>query len=510
MKSLNTKSKSLVKTGKKYFAGGSHAKIDYNLREFDVIFVGGLMSANTLKYLQHTGFHGTMAGFNTKSKFYNEHHYEYLVQGNIPPFKYMAMAYNSNYNVEQSAYYQNKIVDIKPNENKVIDDKGNTFTYKSLVLNTGLNQHYTNMPFLQKLVENDDLAHSRVFVHQPSNEEQFDRNRRIYGMHKDNDLIVYLPKYPSRREAYDAWYLGLDTFLSWGVHSEAHHSKMKIRVITPNENLFKFPFANEVVMEEISQRAMIETHFGYELENVEIVDKGINAKARYATFKNTKTGESMRIQFGTLLLTPNNKKRECFNNNDITDEDGQVKVNPYSLQHVKYPNIFAFGDCANVNTTKSFYASINQQVVVRNNLSDYLNGNDFKAVYNGYSSFAVGHSMDRTWTFSHNYDYKPSFGNFYVPRFLGLFTYKFKCSLEKQFFNKIFQGKPNFGYPYLSKNKYFRPIEENRFVKEKGLKREDIIIHAKNPPVLSFHHHHEHNEHCHHGKGKEHGHTAAH
>lgn len=314
-------------------------------------------------------------------------------------------------------------------------------------------------------------------------------------MHKNGDFIVYLPKLPSRREAYDAWYLGLDTFLSWGVHSEAHPQNMKIRVITPNDSLFKFPFANEVVMEEISQRGMIETHFGWELQDVEVKDKGVNVKSRNATFKNVKTGELMTVPFGTLLLTPNNKKREMFNSNDIADEDGQVKVNPYSMQHVKYPNIFAMGDCTNVDTTKSWYAAVNQQVVLRNNLSDYLNGKEFSAVYNGYSSFAVNHAIDRQWVFSHYYDYKPSFGNFYVPRFLGLFAYKFKCMLEKQFFSKIFQGKPNYGYPYLQKNKYFRPIEENRFVREKGLKREDIIIHARNPPVLSTHHdHHDHHD----------------
>jgi hypothetical protein len=32
---------------------------------------------------------------------------------------------------------------------------------------------------------------------------------------------------------------------------------MKVRVITPNNYLLKFPFANEVVMEEISKRSMI-------------------------------------------------------------------------------------------------------------------------------------------------------------------------------------------------------------------------------------------------------------
>lgn len=93
-----------------------------------------------------------------------------------------------------------------------------------------------------------------------------------------------------------------------GFTIRAHPKNMKIRVITPNKNLFNFPFANEVVMDEISQRSMIETHFGWELVNVEVEEK-VNATLRYATFKNEK-GEEMRIPFGTILLTPNNKKEK--------------------------------------------------------------------------------------------------------------------------------------------------------------------------------------------------------
>lgn len=489
LKSLKKELKPIVKQNKKHFAAGGGKEIDYNLKEFDVAFVGGLQCANVLKYLQHMQFKGTMAGWTSRGKFFNEHHYEYLIHGNMQAYKYLAMAFNSNYDVKQSAYFNSRVVDINPSQNTITDEKGQTYSYKALVLNTGLDQRVQHMPFVNQHVQDGELGHSRVFVHNPSDVDHQDRNRRIFGMHKDNDFIVYLPRYPSRREAYDAWYLGLDTYLSWGVHSQANPYGMKIRVITPNDNLFRFPFANEVVMEEISQREMIETHFGWEITNVEVVNKSVNSVMRYATFKNVNTGEEMRLPFGTLLLTPENHKRECYSNNDLADKDGQVTVNPYTMQHTKYPNVFAFGDCANVDTTKSFYATLNQGVVLRNNLHSYLEGRDFNAVYEGYSSFAVNHSIDRQWIFSHYYNYKPSFGNFYVPRFFGLFAYKFKNSLEKQYFSKVFQSKPNYGYPWLQKNRYFRPLEENRFMKQNGLKREDIMIHSAQPPVLSFHQH---------------------
>ena len=479
------KGKIIPKINKKTLA--SHAKIDYNLRDIDVVVIGGIHAASTIKYLQYTDFHGSIAGFSSKQNFFNEHHYEYLIHGNMKPFKYSSNSFLSNFDPSQSIGLQHKIVDINPKEQWVLDSTGSKYNYKVLVLNTGLDQSVDNMPFVKKYVEDGEFAESRVFVHNPSNPAFHDRNRRIFVNHKDNDYLVYLPEYPSRREAYDAWYLALDQYYSWGVQSCGYPQNMKVRIITPNKDLFKFPFANEVVMDEVSKRQTLETHFGWELVNIEIEEKHVNATKRYATFKCKETGKEMRLQFGSLLLTPNNKKRECYESNDITDKDGLVTVNPYTLQHTKYHNIFAFGDCANLNTTKSFYATLNQNITLRTNLQDYLNGREFKGVYEGYSSFGVNHCIDRQWVFSHYYNYVPSFGNFWVPRFLGLFVYCIKNTLEKQFFNKVFQAKPNYGWPYLVKDRYFRPVDENKFVRKNNISKQDLFKHAIQPSLVKDH-----------------------
>lgn len=162
------------------------------------------------------------------------------------------------------------------------------------------------------------------------------------------------------------------------------------------------------------------------------------------------------------------------------------------MQHEKYQNVFAFGDCANLPTTRNLWATLNQGTVLRNNLWDYMHGNEFKAVYDGYSSFTIHHAMDRVWVFKHRYDYKPTTFNFYIPRFMGWFAYKLKNSLERNYLQKIYQKKMNFGYPYLSKNKYFRPLAENKFLKDNKIPLSAVIIHDNKTPVLSSHHGHDH------------------
>lgn len=483
MKTFTKSGKKLFSVPKKAFA--SH-EIDYNLKEFDICFIGGHHTSNVLKYMQHTGFKGTMALFNNSTKFFNEHHYDRVISGDIAIHKYTAYAINNSFDSKAAAFFGSSVTNIDPVKNTITDSTGKTITYKTLVLGTGLQQDLSiNNPKIHELTQNDPLAHSRVFVNYTQDDEVGLRNKRLITQHAHNDYLVYIPKFPSRREAYDYLFFAIDSYLSRGYQSQGHNSNMKVRVITPNENLYRFPFANEVVMDEISQRQMIVPHFGYELVDIEEVEAP-NANRKYATFKHVKTGETMRLLFGSILITPENKKRSIYENNDITNENGEVTVNPYTLQHTKYSNIFAFGDCTNLETTKSFYATMNQGVVLRNNLTDYLNGKDFTAIYEGYSSFHVGICYDRYMIFSHYYDWTPSFGNFYVPKFLGKLIHKLKGTGEANIFGKTFGSKPNFGWPYYSKNRYFRPLEENKFVQKKGLTRKDIMIHSNEAPVLSY------------------------
>lgn len=60
-------------------------------------------------------------------------------------------------------------------------------------------------------------------------------------------------------------------------------------------------------------------------------------------------------------------------------------MDPYTLQHVKYDNIFGFGDVVNVPTTKTFHAGFNQLSVVRHNVERRLNGLEPNAHYDGLS-----------------------------------------------------------------------------------------------------------------------------
>jgi len=169
-------------------------------REFDIIWIGGLNSANMIKYFQHKHFHGSMAGFSSRSKFFNDHLYEYLLGSNMKSFKYLAMPFSSNFEVQDAKCGKDRITNIDAKNNQITTERGEVYKYKSLVLNTGLDQKNENNPFILPLIQ-DEMAKSRVFVHETGNMNTVNRNLRMYYMHKDGDFIVYLPEFPSKRES---------------------------------------------------------------------------------------------------------------------------------------------------------------------------------------------------------------------------------------------------------------------------------------------------------------------
>jgi NADH dehydrogenase FAD-containing subunit len=70
----------------------------------------------------------------------------------------------------------------------------------------------------------------------------------------------------------------------------------------------------------------------------------------------------------------------------LADSTGFLDVDPFTLQHKTYDNIFGLGDVNNVPTSKTFYGGLAQVAVLRNNIERKLNGLSFNAKYDGYAS----------------------------------------------------------------------------------------------------------------------------
>jgi len=83
-----------------------------------------------------------------------------------------------------------------------------------------------------------------------------------------------------------------------------------------------------------------------------------NIGQKVAVMKNVDSGETIENVFTHACINPNSEPQSELVEAGITDDSGFVDVNPYTLQHSRYENIFAMGDCIKGETTRTQHAAI--------------------------------------------------------------------------------------------------------------------------------------------------------
>jgi sulfide:quinone oxidoreductase len=96
-------------------------------------------------------------------------------------------------------------------------------------------------------------------------------------------------------------------------------------------------------------------------------------------------GEKVEVPYDFLHITPPMKAAEEIANSPIGSDKGWVPVVKETLQHVKYPNVFALGDIAAVPMGKTGGSARKQYKVVVENLISVMEGKELTAEYGGYT-----------------------------------------------------------------------------------------------------------------------------
>jgi len=115
----------------------------------------------------------------------------------------------------------------------------------------------------------------------------------------------------------------------------------------------------------------------------------VNGPAREASFIRTHAdGSKERITkpFDMLHAVPPQKAPDFIRASPLADAAGWVDVDPASLRHRSYPDIFALGDCTNTTNAKTAAAVRKQAPVVAHNLLAARSGSGRTASYDGYGA----------------------------------------------------------------------------------------------------------------------------
>jgi len=116
----------------------------------------------------------------------------------------------------------------------------------------------------------------------------------------------------------------------------------------------------------------------------------VHGDKKEAIFEDLQSKEKKTVPYEILHVAPPMTTPECLKLNapGLVDAAGFVDVDAETMQHVKYKNVFAMGDCANLPTAKTGAAIASQVGLLKNNLNDVMNGKDISGnrKYDGYTS----------------------------------------------------------------------------------------------------------------------------
>lgn len=101
----------------------------------------------------------------------------------------------------------------------------------------------------------------------------------------------------------------------------------------------------------------------------------IKRDTRVAVFENPQTKHKQEVKFELAHIVPPMRTSEFIRSNtELSDANGFVDVNPFTLQHKRFNNVWALGDCANLPTTKTTAAIMSQTPVLVSNIAHILSG----------------------------------------------------------------------------------------------------------------------------------------
>lgn len=430
-------------------------------------FIGGANATALTKFIQCDTQKYDMALVSAQGKYVLPQAYFGVMHGHIPDLKLESGTVSSQVKGWSRTDVGAKVVKYMPHENKVVLSNGREYSYKALVIAQGFDHSDENIEGLAELALTPE--EENVFVHAVDTKERVSRNYYHGWNHPNGDMICYSPKFPYKGEGNDFYALYYESFLRQDKIQGRAAANARIQFWTPNKEIYKFPYANEVALEECHKRG-IDVMFGWEMLKVHKNALG----EKIATFKNVDTNEVIEKPFSHCNVNPTSKPHAELVEAGITDATGMVDVNPYTLQHSRFENIFAFGDCIKGETTRTQNAAHAQCPIVKHNVKQFLEGGECNAIYDGYTYMPFYLSHSNATCFQHLWNYEPTAKNHWVPSYGQFSSFYF----GRQMTENLNQGikytsfKQTHGPPYEHFNPNYDPLEANEYLLDKGV---DIV-----------------------------------
>ncbi|EFA76432.1 putative sulfide quinone reductase [Heterostelium album PN500] len=277
------------------------------------------------------------------------------------------------------------VATFKPDENLVVTKQGKTLNYDYLIVATGITMYWDRIRGLKETLGKNGVTSNYSF-------DSVDKTFEFIKGLKSGTAIFTFPNTPIKCGGAPQKILWLaDSYF----RDHNVRDKININFNTAGVSMFAVKKYSDA-LDQMAVERDVTRNYKYNLIEV----NGEKKEAVFETPEGNKT-----VQFDMLHVVPPMGPIPEVKSSPLADPTtGYVTVNKETLQHTKYPNVFALGDCSNLPTSKTAAAITKQAPCLVANLISHKNGQPLEAKYDGYTSCPITTSYKEIMLAEFKYD----------------------------------------------------------------------------------------------------------
>ena len=268
-------------------------------------------------------------------------------------------------------WIKEKIVGFNPEANEVLVSNGAAVKYKQLAIATGIKTNWDAIPGLKETLGKNGVTSNYSYEHSPYTWELVQGLKSGKAIFTQPPMPIKCPGAPQK-----AMYLSC---YEW--QKQGRLNNIEVELDNAGGALFGVADFVPPLMEYV-KKYNAKLNFNSNLISVD----GPAKKAIFAVKDADGNVTQVEKSFDMLHVVPPQGPQDCLKESPVSNADGFVDVDQFTLQHTRYPNIFGLGDCCSSPNSKTAAAARKQIVIVAENLLAAKHNKPLPTKYDGYGS----------------------------------------------------------------------------------------------------------------------------
>ena len=282
--------------------------------------------------------------------------------------KQVARRAEADYIPKGAHWIRDAVKEFLPDKKQVLLRSGDSVTYDQLVVALGIQLDWSKIEGLDGHLGKDGICSNYSY-------DTTDSTWRFLKDFKGGNAIFTFPSTPIKCAGapQKIMYLADDHLRRLGVRN-----KSSVIFASAGAAIFGVKRYRDV-LEPIVARKQIETHYRHDLI-------GVRPQSKEAIFRHLDEKKEVVMKYELLHVVPPQSAPDVVKRSPLADAAGWAEADKFTLQHPRFPEVFALGDNSSLPTSRTGAAVRKQAPVLALNLLSFRAGKPLEERYDGYAS----------------------------------------------------------------------------------------------------------------------------